>query len=368
MLARVSVRKLFDVPLSEQEGFGQVVVYFFLPTTSVAWETEVWGCWAHTLQQAFPKNISMKSRVKKQSHDSDDESVFEWEFSDTSCNYCGIDSKKIGGALMNCFRCKMAYYCSCKCMNDDLQRHSFFCKAGVAVAGGREPFREVKQIIESSAIDSDSESEESVYEHCDEEPGECESLSSSSDDTSVDSIATPEPGTDSMTTLEFEKGNSHEECISDIDDGSFSDSSFDETVSSDDEDWKSEEKFGQGREHTNDSQVFELIVRDDEDKPQRVYGTYKELQLLQKQELEKIQLRESETVKRSIESKNPDWINIRLRPTKRHDKVSNLPAVNYKVPWQGRANLKVTDRGDKLKRLGSIRKGLMSATPATSLL
>ena len=163
--------------------------------------------------------------------------------------------------------------------------------------------------------------------------------------------------------------------------------------------------------------------------PTVVYGTYKDMQSLQKQELEKIQLRKSETAEKSGESKCPEWTNACLRPTKflpresnvvsspkaslaeacsrinrrstcapvsprrsslmrkklmtsmskkpcwvndsilkktspRNNKAPNRRAVNYAVPWQGRANLKVTDRGDKLKRLGSIRKGLvMPATP-----
>lgn len=51
----------------------------------------------------------------------------DWGFTASYCNKCGIHNSQISGLLMQCGKCKKAYYCSMKCFNDDLAKHRLFC-------------------------------------------------------------------------------------------------------------------------------------------------------------------------------------------------------------------------------------------------
>ena len=46
------------------------------------------------------------------------------------CERCGIHNDEIGGVMMQCSKCKNAYYCSMKCFNEDMERHLKFCNTG----------------------------------------------------------------------------------------------------------------------------------------------------------------------------------------------------------------------------------------------
>ena len=54
-----------------------------------------------------------------------------WGFSTNHCSCCGIHNSQIEGRLIQCARCKKAYYCSPKCYNEHLPVHSQKCRAGV---------------------------------------------------------------------------------------------------------------------------------------------------------------------------------------------------------------------------------------------
>ena len=49
-------------------------------------------------------------------------------FSDSNCHNCGIHTSEIGGFLMQCAKCKKAYYCGMKCFNEHLPKHQAYCQ------------------------------------------------------------------------------------------------------------------------------------------------------------------------------------------------------------------------------------------------
>ena len=131
-------------------------------------------------KRAARSTTACQSRLLSARKTSEDD-AFNWEFSVSSCNYCGIDVNKLGGAPINCFRCKMAYHCSSKCRNEDLHRHSFFCQAGLV--GDRDPLPSTKKSIGSknestTVVDWESECEDGVASI--QEKDDCDSLSSNS--------------------------------------------------------------------------------------------------------------------------------------------------------------------------------------------
>lgn len=52
----------------------------------------------------------------------------DYGFAEDRCHRCGIHNSEISGLLMQCGKCKKAYYCSMKCFNDDLPWHQKFCQ------------------------------------------------------------------------------------------------------------------------------------------------------------------------------------------------------------------------------------------------
>jgi MYND finger len=51
-----------------------------------------------------------------------------WGFTESCCRKCQVSNSKIGGKLMQCGKCRKAYYCSKACFNSDLKAHQMFCK------------------------------------------------------------------------------------------------------------------------------------------------------------------------------------------------------------------------------------------------
>lgn len=57
-----------------------------------------------------------------------EEDLDSWGFQESHCHKCGIHNSELAGLLMQCGKCKKAYYCSMKCFNSDMDRHSKFCQ------------------------------------------------------------------------------------------------------------------------------------------------------------------------------------------------------------------------------------------------
>lgn len=58
------------------------------------------------------------------------EHMSDWGFTGTFCNHCGLKNSEISGLLMQCGRCKNAYFCSTKCFNEALPEHQKTCQTG----------------------------------------------------------------------------------------------------------------------------------------------------------------------------------------------------------------------------------------------
>jgi len=70
-----------------------------------------------------------------------EEHLAQQGFSSTCCMKCNKDFVDADGFLMQCSRCKLAYYCSYACMNADYDHHSQYCgvpgfKCGSGSSGG----------------------------------------------------------------------------------------------------------------------------------------------------------------------------------------------------------------------------------------
>jgi hypothetical protein len=56
------------------------------------------------------------------------ETLSKWGFDSNKCQKCNVSNSDIGGHLIQCGKCKKAYYCSTKCFNSDLPEHQKHCK------------------------------------------------------------------------------------------------------------------------------------------------------------------------------------------------------------------------------------------------
>lgn len=66
--------------------------------------------------------------ITKRDYRLDDDTLLSaWGFSSSSCAKCGTPNSELEGLLIQCGKCKMAYYCSMKCFNGDLMTHRKFC-------------------------------------------------------------------------------------------------------------------------------------------------------------------------------------------------------------------------------------------------
>ena len=52
----------------------------------------------------------------------------QWNYRGTRCDRCGTPNSAVAGLLLQCGKCKSAYYCTSACFNADLQRHTAFCQ------------------------------------------------------------------------------------------------------------------------------------------------------------------------------------------------------------------------------------------------
>jgi MYND finger len=81
----------------------------------------------------FAREEELKQMLDSSSH------LREWNYRGTSrCDRCGISNSELEGLLIQCAKCKHAYYCSMACFNQDLERHQAFCRTSKLL---REPER-----------------------------------------------------------------------------------------------------------------------------------------------------------------------------------------------------------------------------------
>ncbi|GAX26194.1 hypothetical protein FisN_16Lh010 [Fistulifera solaris] len=66
--------------------------------------------------------------IKTEEASLDIDTLVHYGFAEDRCHRCGIHNREISGLLMQCGKCKKAYYCSMKCFNDDLSWHQQFCQ------------------------------------------------------------------------------------------------------------------------------------------------------------------------------------------------------------------------------------------------
>ena len=68
-------------------------------------------------------------QVKKVTEDdlNDDQLLKAYGFDESICHRCGLKNSEISGLLLQCGKCKRAYYCGRDCFNKDLERHQQFC-------------------------------------------------------------------------------------------------------------------------------------------------------------------------------------------------------------------------------------------------
>ncbi len=66
--------------------------------------------------------------IKTEEASLDIDTLVHYGFAEDRCHRCGIHNSEISGLLMQCGKCKKAYYCSMKCFNDDLSWHQQFCQ------------------------------------------------------------------------------------------------------------------------------------------------------------------------------------------------------------------------------------------------
>ena len=55
------------------------------------------------------------------------ELLSKWGFQASACQRCGLKNSQLQGKLLQCGKCKKAYYCSKLCFNQDLTAHQKFC-------------------------------------------------------------------------------------------------------------------------------------------------------------------------------------------------------------------------------------------------
>lgn len=77
------------------------------------------------------KKAKKDVKVTAQDNMENPEELRDWLFFGTHCSTCGVPNAKIGGRLMQCGRCRGAFYCSSRCFNSDAARHAEFCGKGL---------------------------------------------------------------------------------------------------------------------------------------------------------------------------------------------------------------------------------------------
>ena len=59
------------------------------------------------------------------------DTLSDWGFQRNACDRCGKPNSEVEGLLMQCSRCRNAYYCSVDCFTADTEEHSKWCQVGI---------------------------------------------------------------------------------------------------------------------------------------------------------------------------------------------------------------------------------------------
>lgn len=84
----------------------------------------------------------------------DDSVLSKWLFEKNYCFHCGKKNSELDGLLMQCGKCRQAYYCSMKCFNADLEAHQKICNT--AAYSHKEPDRTTAEHMSVSSEQSKS--------------------------------------------------------------------------------------------------------------------------------------------------------------------------------------------------------------------
>lgn len=228
---------------------------------------------------------------------------------------------------MQCSRCKLAYYCSSKCMAEHLSEHSKFCsKAGVV--SDRHP---VPPVSKSTRFDEQANDSLTVF-----------------DWDSDDESSGAEHGK-SLTMFFDESG---------LDSDTIADSEHEDSTT-----------FNSAGEDFGDANSERSYIR----------GEYREIEVVRKPNDESVELRHTETVKRDIAKFLPEWANFKLKPTSQlttdpscetntclsmtqeelESSTDEASGSHLCIPWLRRTSLRATKEGNRLERQGSIRRAAL---------
>ena len=71
-----------------------------------------------------------RNRTEPDTSHAHDPVLKNWGFDSDHCSHCGKDNNEIAGLLLQCGKCRQAYYCSQQCFNDGLPIHRKQCTTG----------------------------------------------------------------------------------------------------------------------------------------------------------------------------------------------------------------------------------------------
>jgi hypothetical protein len=113
--------------------------------------------------------MSAEAEAEDETHPLDSlELMSKWGFNATNCRKCNKSNSECSSLLLQCGKCKKAYYCSMVCFNDDLVSHQEFCTTTALSSGPKAsgtPFifptskKEVVKVVEDLVVEEEEEEE-----------------------------------------------------------------------------------------------------------------------------------------------------------------------------------------------------------------
>jgi len=132
--------------------------------------------------------------------------IQDWGFRDDLCHNCHKTNAEISGYLMQCARCKKAYYCTMKCFNEHLPEHAKWCQSGKMMY---EPTRRTGDIPRSKVpAEPPKKKESGTYVAKKKEPVVSDDDSSSSSSSSSDGSYTETSGSEVEKEEQYENSGS----------------------------------------------------------------------------------------------------------------------------------------------------------------
>lgn len=248
-----------------------------------------------------------------------DKILSKWGFNDDHCYNCGKHNSDLDGLLMQCGKCKQAYYCNMRCFNDHLPEHQKFC--GTKQICCRDPKGRKVEFKKKPIVEK--EAEELLLKK--EAP---KKTKKSKKKKKKDKEPEPEPIEQEAVPIDQENPpieSVEYEMVSEIEK---------ELASLQVEDKAAEyeaEQNNTGEEEDDDEEEGEMSLGDlkqfERPKPDqgRMHHSFSEfgrgpprnIPARETHEHEKVDLKHAELMKREYEWMTPDWINAQLRKTHR---------------------------------------------------